>query len=140
VRRCFAAASADRVSTYHGDRTGGGPVGMAVLVQAMVDAKAAGVAFTAHPVTGDRDQVLVTAVAGLGDPLVSGRARGEEWTTGTTGTPPRHRPPPPPAPPPPPRPGLERVLTPAQASEITELARSIARHYGRPQDVEWALD
>ena len=53
---------------------------MAVLVQAMVDPVAAGVAFTAHPVTGDRDQTVVTAVAGLGDPLVSGEAVGEEWT------------------------------------------------------------
>ena len=39
---------------------------------------AAGVAFTAHPITGDRDQTVVTAVAGLGDPLVSGEAVGSE--------------------------------------------------------------
>src|SRR6187551_644057 len=78
VRRCFAAATAERVSTYH-ERHGGGTTSMAVLVQAMVDPVAAGVAFTAHPVTGDRDQVVVTAVPGLGEPLVSGEAAGEEW-------------------------------------------------------------
>ena len=79
VRRCFAAATAERVSAYH-QRHSGGPAGMAVLVQPMLDPVAAGVAFTAHPVTGDRDQTVVTAVAGLGDPLVSGEAVGEEWT------------------------------------------------------------
>ena len=61
VRLCFAAADAERVSAYH-QRHGGGRAAMAVLVQAMVDPAAAGVAFTAHPVTGDRAQTLVTAV------------------------------------------------------------------------------
>jgi rifampicin phosphotransferase len=49
VRRCFAAAGADRVSAYQ-QRHGGSPAAMAVLVQPMVDPVAAGVAFTAHPV------------------------------------------------------------------------------------------
>jgi len=71
VRRCFAAADADRVASYR-QRHGGGNGAMAVLVQVMVDAVAAGVAFTAHPVTGDRTQTVVTAVAGIGDPLVFG--------------------------------------------------------------------
>ena len=61
MRRCFAAATSERVSAYH-HRHGGGTAAMAVLVQAMVDPVAAGVAFTAHPVTGDRDQMVVTAV------------------------------------------------------------------------------
>ena len=62
VRRCFAAAGGERVLAYH-QRHGGAPP-MAVLVQRMVDPVAAGVAFTAHPVTGDRDQTVVTAVPG----------------------------------------------------------------------------
>jgi phosphoenolpyruvate synthase/pyruvate phosphate dikinase len=52
VRRCFAAAGAERVSAYH-ERHRGSPTAMAVLVLAMLDPVAAGVAFTAHPVTGD---------------------------------------------------------------------------------------
>ncbi|HWJ54151.1 MAG TPA: PEP/pyruvate-binding domain-containing protein [Propionibacteriaceae bacterium] len=79
VRRCFAAATAERVAAYH-RRHGDGTPGMAVLVQAMVEPMAAGVAFTAQPVSGDPDQALVTAVTGLGDRLVSGEAVGEEWT------------------------------------------------------------
>ena len=46
---------------------------MAVLIQRLVDADAAGVAFTANPITGDRDQVIVSAVRGMGERL--GRRR-----------------------------------------------------------------
>src|SRR5215211_3723005 len=79
VRQCFGAATTERVAAYH-QRHGDGTPGMAVLVQAMVDPMAAGVAFTAHPISGDPNQALVTAVPGLGDRLVSGEAVGEEWT------------------------------------------------------------
>jgi phosphohistidine swiveling domain-containing protein len=128
VRRCFAAAGAERVSTYHKPH-GGSPAAMAVLVQVMVDPVAAGVAFTAHPVTGDRDQTVVTAVAGLGDRLVSGEAVGEEWTlTPHAATLTR-----------PIRTDLP-VLAAGQAQAVADLARSVAERYGRPQDIEWAID
>jgi rifampicin phosphotransferase len=129
VRRCFAAATAERVSAYHQRHSGGGPAGMAVLVQPMLDPVAAGVAFTAHPITGDRDQTVVTAVAGLGDPLVSGEAVGEEWTiTARDATVTR------------PMPAASRVLTAGRAQAVADLARRVADRYGRPQDIEWAVD
>jgi phosphohistidine swiveling domain-containing protein len=103
--------------------------GMAVLVQAMVDPMAAGVAFTAHPVSGDPDQALVTAVPGLGDRLVSGEAVGEEWTI-TTRSARRSRP----------IPAGGKVLTARQAQAVADLARKIADRYGQPQDIEWAID
>ena len=78
VQRCFTAVTTERVSAYHQRHGNGTAPGMAVLVQAMVDPIAAGVAFTAHPVSGDPDQALVTAVPGLGDRLVSGEAVGDE--------------------------------------------------------------
>ena len=53
---------------------GGIDAGIAVLVQPMVQARAAGVAFTANPVTGDRSETIVTAVRGLGERLVGGEA------------------------------------------------------------------
>ena len=46
----------------------------------LVDATAAGVAFSANPVTGDPDQTLVNAVPGLGDRLVSGELTPDEWS------------------------------------------------------------
>ena len=128
VRRCFAAAGAERVSAYR-ERHGGGPAAMAVLVQEMIDPVAAGVAFTAHPVTGDRDLTVITAVAGLGDRLVSGEAVGEEWTvTPQTATLTRPI-------------GADlRVLTAGQAQSVADLARDVGERYDRPQDIEWAID
>jgi phosphohistidine swiveling domain-containing protein len=130
VRRCFAAAASERVTAYRGRQGGEAGAAMAVLVQAMVDPVAAGVAFTAHPVTGDRGQAVVTAVAGLGDRLVSGQTTGEEWTI-TNGATTLTRP----------GPGGDPVLTDGQAAAVAELARRVADRYGeRPQDVEWAID
>jgi rifampicin phosphotransferase len=127
VRRCFAAADSDRVASYR-RRHGAASAAMAVLVQVMVDAVAAGVAFTAHPVTGDRGQTVVTAVPGLGDPLVSGEATGEEWTVTTVARPTR------------PARETAAVLTADQAAAVAALARHIADRYGTPQDIEWAID
>jgi rifampicin phosphotransferase len=127
VRRCFAATTSERVSAYH-QRHGGGTAGMAVLVQAMVDPMAAGVAFTAHPLTGDRDQVVLTAVPGFGDPLVSGEAVGEEWIITTQEAQMSRQ-----------MPGGE-VLAAGQAQAVANLAREVADRYERPQDVEWAID
>jgi phosphohistidine swiveling domain-containing protein len=136
VRRCFASAAAHRVSAYQAARTpalreprqqdGPDSPAMAVLVQQMVAADVAGVAFTANPVTGQRDQIVVTAVRGLGEPLVSGEAVGEEWVvrgrqaicTRPAGD----------------------VLSAAQALEVAELAASVATRFGVPQDIEWAID
>jgi pyruvate,water dikinase len=129
VRRCFAAAAGERVTAYH-DRHGGGAAPMAVLVQLMVDPDWAGVAFTAHPVTGDRDQTVVTAVAGLADSLVSGETTGEEWTV-TAGAVAMTRP----------GPGGDQVLSDGRAAAVAQLARRVADHdNGRPQDIEWAID
>jgi phosphohistidine swiveling domain-containing protein len=128
VRRCFAAAGAERVSAYH-ERHGGGVTSMAVLVQAMVDPVAAGVAFTAHPVTGDRDRTVVTAVPGLADPLVAGESVGEEWTV-TARDVRLSRP----------MPTVQQVLTAGQAQAVAKLAAMVADRYNRPQDVEWAID
>jgi rifampicin phosphotransferase len=130
VRRCFAAAASERVTAYH-DRHGGGAAAMAVLVQVMVDARCAGVAFTAHPVTGDRSQIVVTAVPGLGDRLVSGETTGEEWTVTHDHTAAMTRP----------VSGGDPVLTGAQAAAVARLAKRVADRYeGRPQDIEWAID
>ena len=130
VRRCFAAAASERVTAYH-HRHGGAAAAMAVLVQVMVDARCAGVAFTAHPVTGDRNHTVVTAVPGLGDRLVSGETTGAEWTATADGTVALTRP----------APGADPVLTGAQAAAVGQLARRVADRYeGRPQDIEWAID
>jgi rifampicin phosphotransferase len=131
VRRCFAAAASERVAAYHQRHGSVTAATMAVLIQVMVDSAAAGVAFTAHPVTGDRTETVVTAVTGLGDRLVSGETTGEEWTMtadrGATVT--RHSS------------DGKPVLTPRQAEAVVQLAIRVAdRLGGQPQDIEWAID
>jgi pyruvate,water dikinase len=81
IRRVFASAAADRVATYRSvtAKEAGPGTAMAVLVQSMVDADAAGVAFTADPVTEDRSVAVITVVRGLGEALVGGEAVGDEW-------------------------------------------------------------
>jgi phosphoenolpyruvate synthase/pyruvate phosphate dikinase len=129
VARVFASASAPRVSAYKEDRaevTGEDEhPPMAVLVQVMVEADSAGVAFTADPVTGRRDEVVITAVRGLGEKLVSGEAVGDEWVArGEDATPRRES---------------KGAITRRLALEVAGLARRVEAHFGCPQDVEWAI-
>ncbi|MNK78765.1 Phosphoenolpyruvate synthase [compost metagenome] len=73
VRRCWASLWTDRAIAYR-DRQGldQQAVKLAVVVQRMVQAEAAGVIFTANPVTGARDEMVVDASPGLGEAVVSG--------------------------------------------------------------------
>src|SRR3990172_11897712 len=98
---------------------------MAVLVQHLIQADAAGVAFTANPVTGDRGESVVSAVRGLGERLVSGAATPDEWVVRGPdavggGAP-------------------EGAITAAQAGAGAEMARRAEGPFGVPQDVEWAI-
>jgi rifampicin phosphotransferase len=128
VDRCRQAAASARVAAYRagrGERTPSEP-GIAVLVQPMVQAVAAGVAFTANPLTGDRNETIVTAVRGLGERLVSGQASGDEWSIrGHTAASRR---------------ATEAAITVQQAVAVADLARRVQAELGGPQDIEWALD
>lgn len=128
VEQCLEGAATPRVAAYQLGRGQGSPraPGMAVLVQPMVPAAAAGVAFTANPVTGDRDETLVTAVRGLGERLVSGEAVGDEWSVrGGAAT--AHR-------------TSEGAITAQEAIALAELAHRVRDLLGGPQDIEWATE
>lgn len=124
VRTCVNSAYADRVAVYRA-ATGGAAGRMSVLIQRLVDADAAGVAFTANPVTGDRDEVIVNAVRGLGERLVSGRSTADQWTV-RAGEPHLDR-------------DVEGAISAAQAVAVAELARRVEGFFGAPQDIEWAI-
>ena len=73
VRRCYASMWSERVLGYRARRGSGATVGdMAVVVMQMVAAETSGVVFTANPITGARDQVVINATWGLGEAIVSG--------------------------------------------------------------------
>jgi rifampicin phosphotransferase len=125
VRRCWASAFTHHVAAYRHARGVGRDVGMAVLVQPMVAAEAAGVAFSADPVTGDRDTAVVNAVRGLGDRLVAGRASPDEWVVrGVVATC---------------RAAPEGAIDAEVAADVAALARRVEARLGAPQDIEWAL-
>jgi phosphoenolpyruvate synthase/pyruvate phosphate dikinase len=73
VRRCWASLWSPAAVAYRRRRElSAADAAMAVVVQALVPADAAAVVFTRHPVTGRDDQLVLTAVRGLGDAMVAG--------------------------------------------------------------------
>ncbi|WP_313539243.1 MULTISPECIES: PEP/pyruvate-binding domain-containing protein [Leifsonia] len=125
IRSVFASAAAARVSAYESRRSGVVRSPMAVLVQAMVAPVAAGVAFSANPLTGTRDEAVISAVRGLAEPLVSGEAIADQWIVkhGHAHRAQNHD-----------------VLSPAEAIAVAALARRAEEVFGSPQDIEWAID
>jgi rifampicin phosphotransferase len=126
----------------------------AVIVQRMVNAQSAGVAFSVDPVSGDRTRAVVGAVYGLGSLLVDGSGDADTYRVDASGNvvdrsvahkATAHRP------------ATVRgagievapvanekcdapVLDDATAAAVAQLARAAARHFGRPQDIEWAIE
>lgn len=153
VLDCWASLWTDRAVAYREHAgTGHRGVSIAVVVQRLVPAETAGVLFSANPVTGDRDRIVVDAASGLGEAVVSGLVTPEHWILGPDGRVIEHlaggrgtavraavsggtiieR-----------NPGAgdgaAPLLTPAQLGELARLARRAEEHFGRPQDIEWAL-
>jgi phosphohistidine swiveling domain-containing protein len=134
VKRCWASVFCSRVASYferHGMQRGVTPtqLSLAIVVQRMVRAESAGVAFSADPLTG-QNCVVVEATRGLGDALVQGRVEPVRYVVGARGeiTGPA-------APDQP-----ELPLDHAQVICLAEIVRDIASHCRIPQDVEWAWD
>ncbi|MFJ8000794.1 rifamycin-inactivating phosphotransferase [Streptomyces sp. NPDC096310] len=152
ISRCWASLFTERAVTYR--RRGGidhRTVHMAVVVQRMVLPHAAGVLFTADPVTGNRKAATVDAGFGLGEALVSGLVNPDVFTvrqgevvartiavkqralhalpaggTREVAIDPRRQ--------------EQPSLTDAQVIRLVGLGRRIEAHFGSPQDIEWCLD
>jgi pyruvate,water dikinase len=125
VWRCWRSAASERVASYAGRGVGEAPPPMAVIIQRLVQADAAGVAFTANPVSGARDEILVSAVRGLGDALVSGAVSPDEWVV--TGEVAQRQ-----------SAGAEQAASAETALAVAGIARRLENLFGRPQDIEWA--
>jgi len=152
VKRCWASLWTARAIGYRA-RQGIGAEGLslAVVVQTLVPAEAAGILFTANPVTGQRDQAMISAAWGLGEAVVGGlvtpdalivdKASGavlerqtadkQIMTARVDG-------------------GTEEQPVPAElrrapvlddeaAAELVRLGVQIENLYGMPIDIEWAL-
>ena len=126
VRTCVGSTHSRRASAYGGGAT----PAMHLVVQQMVDARAAGVVFTADPATGRRDLMVIDAVAGLGDALVDGTRPPEHLVLDARGEVVVHESPD----------DDEVVLGPEEIAAIRAGASGAALHWGRPMDLEWAID
>ena len=155
IRMCWASLYTSRAITYrlkNGIAEDG--LSMAVAVQKMVSAETAGVAMTLNPSTGDRSKIVIDASWGVGEAVVSGHVTpdnimvdkvmltivsehiGDKHIEMV------------------PEPGGRRLierevditrreircLTDEQVRQVAELAKRAERHYGTPQDIEWAID
>jgi pyruvate,water dikinase len=152
VRQCWGSLWSDRAISYRQQRGfAGEAVALAVVVQRMVAADAAGVMFTANPVTGARNQTVIDASTGLGEAIVSGLVtpdhivlqRGRfgwrviEQTSGDRSVEIRESS----------AGGVEHVSVAGGAASavpidvvkhLAKLGEQIAAHFGAPQDIEWA--
>ena len=80
VERCLASATTDQVLAYrnlHGLETEG--IGVAVLVQQLVMSDVSAVLFSANPISGKRDEMILTASWGLGESIVGGTVSPDTW-------------------------------------------------------------
>ena len=154
VRRCWASLYSVDSVTYRLRRgiaeTG---LAMAVVVQRMVDARTSGVMFTRSPRTGDRSVIVIEAAWGLGSAVVGGEVTPDAWVVNkVTGEVIRRT--------------VSRKLrrhllhpsgrgvvddevpdelkevpslSEAELGTVVDAGRVIERHYGTPQDIEWAM-
>lgn len=112
IAACVASMSSERARTYRAARGLEASRGAAVLIQRMIEPLRAGVAFTADPVSGDRDMIVINAAPGRGEAVVSGTVTPEET----------------------------RVRKSEARDALAKLMLRVEQHYGAPQDVEWCDD
>jgi len=153
VHRCWASLWTDRAVAYRAvNLIDHSAVELAVVVQRMVDAEVAGVLFTADPVTGRRQHAVIDASPGLGEAVVSGAVNPDRFVVDADTGEIVER-----------RPGDKRVevrpvagggteqvvrsgaadtasLGDSHLRDLAALGSRVERHYGAPQDIEWAID
>ena len=154
VRSCWASLySLPSIAYRRKHRMPESSVSMAVVIQGMVNARKAGVMFTRSPLTGDRSVITIEGAWGLGSAVVSGevtpdrfviaKITGEISVREISDKHVQHIPAP--------GGGTGEIETPEELRQVPclsddeimalrDIARKVERHYGRPQDIEWAID
>jgi pyruvate,water dikinase len=152
IRRCWASLFNERAVAYRADRNiDPRHVALAVVVQRLVDVKTAGVLFTANPVTGRRHEAVIDAALGLGEAVVSGATNPDHLIVRTEtgkivekrigekqliieavesgGT--RHIES---------AAATEVCISDEEARALARMGEKVEKHFGAPQDIEWAID
>lgn len=127
IEGCRASKDSSRAQSYQ--KASGSSGAVAVLVQTMVASEISGVAFSAHPVTSDRNQLMIEAAAGLGESVVSGLVTPEHIVVSATdGAIIEHH-----------HEG-KTLLSAAMIAELSNTVKIIEQWLGAPCDVEWAFE
>jgi pyruvate,water dikinase len=128
IEYCWKSHAGARARSYLEDRGVGTAGSMAVIVQKMIAAEWAGVAFTADPVTRSLGTMVIDAVPGIGEALVSGLVTPEQIKVSREGAViERHRP------------HDVEALPDAVLEGVLEQSRNVAEKLDFPQDIEWAF-
>lgn len=123
VKKCLDSANSARVEAYSKDMHIA-PGKVAVIVQKMVEPDFSGVAFSANPVTNDRNQIIIETTGGLGDKLVSGEITPDTYIVSDgriTSS------------------NLKQLLSNNDIHELCNIIRKVETLFGFPVDVEWAF-
>ncbi|MFA6306747.1 MAG: PEP/pyruvate-binding domain-containing protein [Patescibacteria group bacterium] len=153
VKKCWSSLFTPRAIFYrHEKKLLKTKVSVAVVIQHMIESEISGIAFTVHPVTKDKNQMIIEAGWGLGEAIVSGQITPDAYVIDKqnlsimdiniakqkimiirkTGG------------------GIKRAVVPKakqekqklngkQIIELTKICANIEKHYKKPQDIEWAF-
>jgi pyruvate,water dikinase len=124
---CWASFFSERALFYRAEKGSLEDLRMAVVVQRMVDPEKSGVIFTVDPVRRRRDRMVVEAVRGIGEQVVSGEVTPDHYTLDRKGKVKREK--------------IvdDRVLTNAELQKLGELGGRLEERHGVAQDIEWAI-
>ena len=129
IHRCIEASKAVRVKSYSGKLVTDADLRISVILQNMINAKVAGVVFSANPVNNRRDKILVNAISGQGEALVSGMKDAHHYELFRSGS------------------NLAaeagkngQLLNEDHLREILLGTKKAEVRLGKPVDLEWAID
>ncbi len=129
IYKCWQSLFSDRVIAYReAKHFHKAKLSMAVIVQKMVPSEISGVAFSVHPVTQDKNHMIIEACAGLADQLVSGQITPDSYVVEKVT-----------------KAILEKnirkkeLLSDQKILELADIVNRIEVHFGFPCDVEWAM-
>ena len=129
IEECENSLFSQRAQAYREEQANLSANTMSVVIQRMVPAKVAGVLFSADPVTGRRDHLVVDAVRGLGESLVSGTQTPDHFLTTREGETIHQD-----------LVGDAPILKDQHIRELVKQARKVEAAWGLPLDFEWAID
>ncbi len=124
---CWASFFSERALFYRSEKGSLEDLRMAVVVQKMVDPEKSGVIFTVDPVRRRRDRMVIEAVRGVGEQVVSGEVTPDHYVLDLKGKVKREK--------------IvdDRVLADEELHRLCELGRQLEELHGVAQDIEWAM-